>query len=238
MEGEAEAAKPAEALAERAEATRRVEQLRARVVSSARYQEGETPAEDAAQLLAETSEVLSALETLIRRINRTAATVEMSPDGTLTDALARRDVLRLRHSVVTAVAGSGERGYSTMDNGDPRTTGGVRIHSNPLFTRRTDALRRWTPTALPRTVTMAGVPIDMLQRSLPAFARLAARANGTGEPVHAHYDLYVVCRLCMLRHGIHEPVLAHMAPALRLCHGHAVWLDAACHPHVGAISTD
>ncbi|MGW2870421.1 DIP1984 family protein [Kitasatospora sp. NPDC001225] len=107
--------KLAEALAERAEATRRIEQLRARVVSSARHQEGETPAEDAAQLLAEVGEVLDTLEALIRRINRTNATVEMGPDGTLTDALALRDVLRLRHSVVTAAAdaaaGTGERGY-------------------------------------------------------------------------------------------------------------------------------
>ncbi|THA82695.1 DIP1984 family protein [Streptomyces sp. A0592] len=108
--------KLAEALAERAEATRRVEQLRARVVSSARYQEGETPAEDATQLLAEAGEVLDTLEMLIRRINRTNATVVLGPDGgTLTDALARRDVLRLRHSVVTAAAdaaaGTGDRGY-------------------------------------------------------------------------------------------------------------------------------
>ncbi|MEU7136758.1 DIP1984 family protein [Streptomyces sp. NPDC046261] len=107
--------KLAEALAERAEATRRVEQLRARVVSNARYQEGETPAEDAAHLLAEAGEVLVALESLIRRINRTNAAVDMGQDGTLTDALARRDVLRLRHSVVTAAAdaaaGTGERGY-------------------------------------------------------------------------------------------------------------------------------
>ncbi|MFI2073533.1 MULTISPECIES: DIP1984 family protein [Streptomyces] len=107
--------KLAEALAERAEATRRVEQLRTRVVGSARYQEGETPAEDAAELLAEAGEVLGTLETLIRRINRTNAAVEMGQDGTLTDALARRDVLRLRHSVVTAAAdaaaGTGERGY-------------------------------------------------------------------------------------------------------------------------------
>ncbi|UNO40929.1 DIP1984 family protein [Streptomyces sp. MST-110588] len=107
--------KLAEALAERAEATRRVEQLRARVVSSARYQEGETPAEDAAQLLTEVSEALDTLEALIRRINRTNAAVDMGQNGTLTDALARRDVLRLRHSVVTAAAdaaaGTGDRGY-------------------------------------------------------------------------------------------------------------------------------
>ncbi|MET9549180.1 MULTISPECIES: DIP1984 family protein [unclassified Streptomyces] len=107
--------KLAEALAARADATRRVEQLRARIVSSARYQEGETPAEDAARLLAEVTEVLGSLEDLIRRINRTNAATDMGEDGTLTDALARRDVLRLRHSVVTAAAdaaaGTGERGY-------------------------------------------------------------------------------------------------------------------------------
>ncbi|MEU9987027.1 DIP1984 family protein [Streptomyces sp. NPDC048045] len=107
--------KLAEALAERAEAARRVEQLRARIVSSARYQEGETPAEAADQLLAEADEVLATLEAVIRRINRTNAATDMGHDGTLTDALARRDTLRLRHSVITAAAdaaaGTGERGY-------------------------------------------------------------------------------------------------------------------------------
>jgi threonine aldolase len=95
--------KLAEALARRADATRRAEQLRARIAASARYQEGETPAEDAGTLLTEAGEVLNELESLIRRINRTnAATVVDS--GTLTDALARRDVLRLRHSVISSAA--------------------------------------------------------------------------------------------------------------------------------------
>jgi hypothetical protein len=96
--------KLAEALALRADAARRAEQLRARVVANARYQEGEEPAEDAAALLAESGRVLDELERLIRRINRTNAATRIGPEGTITDALARRDVLRIRHSVVSAAA--------------------------------------------------------------------------------------------------------------------------------------
>jgi hypothetical protein len=96
--------KLAEALALRADAARRVEQLRARIVANARFQEGEEPAEDAQALLAEAGVVLDELEGLIRRINRTNAATRIGPDGTITDALARRDVLRARHSVVTAAA--------------------------------------------------------------------------------------------------------------------------------------
>lgn len=96
--------KLAEALSLRSNAARRIEQLRARIVSNARFQEGEDPAEDAVALLTEAGEVLDAYEALMRRINRTNAATRMDADGTLTDALARRDALRLRHSVVTSAA--------------------------------------------------------------------------------------------------------------------------------------
>lgn len=109
--------KLAEALALRADAARRAEQLRARITANARYQEGEAPAEDAGALLVEVEEVLTGLESLIRRINRTNSATEVG-GGTLTDALARRDVLRLRHSVVTsaagAAAGDGQHGYRQL----------------------------------------------------------------------------------------------------------------------------
>ncbi|MCM4082788.1 DIP1984 family protein [Paractinoplanes hotanensis] len=109
--------KLAEALALRADASRRAEQLRSRITGSARYQEGETPAEDAASLLTEAGEVLDQLESLIRRINRTNAATPVD-GGTLTDALARRDVLRLRHSIISAAAdaasGEGQRGYRQL----------------------------------------------------------------------------------------------------------------------------
>jgi Family of unknown function (DUF6847) len=96
--------KLAEALALRADATRRIEQLRTRIVANARFQEGEEPAEDAQALLAEAGAVLNELEDLIRRINRTNAATRIGPEETITDALARRDVLRTRHSVVTTAA--------------------------------------------------------------------------------------------------------------------------------------
>ena len=109
--------KLAEALALRADASRRAEQLRSRITASARYQEGEEPAEDAEALLAEAGVVLDELESLIRRINRTNSATPVG-DGTLTDALARRDILRLRHSLVTsaaeAAAGDGQRGFRQL----------------------------------------------------------------------------------------------------------------------------
>jgi hypothetical protein len=80
--------KLAEALALRAEATRRIDQPRARIVDNARYQEGEQPAEDAASLLTQTGHACAELESLIRRINRTNASAPLGT-GTITDAIAR-----------------------------------------------------------------------------------------------------------------------------------------------------
>jgi len=106
--------KLAEALALRAEATRRIEQLRGRIIDNARYQEGEEPAEDATSLLTQSSQVCAGLESLIRRINRTNASAHLGA-GTITDAIARRDVLKLRHGLITAAADAAagrERGWN------------------------------------------------------------------------------------------------------------------------------
>jgi hypothetical protein len=106
--------KLAEALALRADAARRIEQLRSRIIDNARYQEGEEPTEDAAALLVQTSQACAELESLIRRINRTNASAQMGPE-TITDAIARRDVLKLRHGIITAAADAAagrERGWN------------------------------------------------------------------------------------------------------------------------------
>jgi hypothetical protein len=96
--------KLAEALAERAAARQRLEQLRGRIASCARYQEGDEPPEDAGALLVEADATLDQLEALIRRVNRTNARAHLPAGGTLTDALARRDALRFRHSLLSSAA--------------------------------------------------------------------------------------------------------------------------------------
>lgn len=111
--------KLAEALALRSDASKRFEQLRSRAQANARFQEGESPVEDAAELVAEAGRVLDELEGLIRRINRTNAVTLLDDQMTLTDAIARRDVLRLRHVLCTSVAdaaagGSGPSGFRQM----------------------------------------------------------------------------------------------------------------------------
>ena len=87
--------KLAEALQERADLNRRIEQLRYRLGNNALMQEGEKPAEDPAALLRELEECLSRLEWLISRINLTNCAVKV--DGrTLTELIARRDILSQR----------------------------------------------------------------------------------------------------------------------------------------------
>lgn len=124
--------KLAEALALRGDTQKRIAQLRSRIVANARYQEGDTPAEDAAALLAEVGLAVGELEALVRSINATNSTIELDidvprpasggrrrqPAGTvasgtvtMTDALARRDSLRLRHAIlVDAAEAAGDQG--------------------------------------------------------------------------------------------------------------------------------
>jgi uncharacterized protein DUF6847 len=96
--------KLAEALNARADAQKRLQQIRQRVQASARHQEGEAPAEDPNELLAEADRVAADLERLITAINRTNVQVELEPGATMTDALAHRDVLGLRRAILVEAA--------------------------------------------------------------------------------------------------------------------------------------
>lgn len=87
--------KLAEALARRAALQTRLSEIATRAAQHARVQEGERSEENPAGLLAEHDRLAAELASLISSINRANLTATL-PDGTvLTDALARRDVLRL-----------------------------------------------------------------------------------------------------------------------------------------------
>lgn len=78
--------------------------MKQRLLRSAKVQEGNAPAEDPQELLAELERVSSQLEQLIQRINRTNSSTMLDQTGVLSDALATRDVLKLKHGVYQQLA--------------------------------------------------------------------------------------------------------------------------------------
>ena len=96
--------KLAEALIRRADAQKRIEQLRHRLNRNAKVQEGDQPAEDPKALLNELEQATTQLTRLIQQINRTNAATEFDSELTLSDALAVRDILKLKHSIYSSLA--------------------------------------------------------------------------------------------------------------------------------------
>ncbi len=87
----------AEALQERADLVRRIEELKRRIANNVLVQEGEKPAEDPAELLKELDSCMQRMEELIASINITNARTRVK-GTTLTEMIARKDVLQLKIS--------------------------------------------------------------------------------------------------------------------------------------------
>ncbi|MBA3823923.1 MAG: DIP1984 family protein [Ktedonobacterales bacterium] len=96
--------KLAEALVVRADVQKRTNQMQSRLRQSALVQEGEQPPEDPQALLTQLAELLAQLVRLIQQINRTNIGTAMTDGVSLTDALARRDVLDQEISIVDTLA--------------------------------------------------------------------------------------------------------------------------------------
>jgi hypothetical protein len=96
--------KLAEALAERSDCQVRIEDVKKRIVRSARVQEGETPAEDSRALLKESETLYARLLELIAAINRTNSRTAFDDRRTLSDAIAERDVTGKRRDFLASVA--------------------------------------------------------------------------------------------------------------------------------------
>ena len=96
--------KLAEALILRADCQKRIAQLKSRLLTNARVQEGDKPAETPKELLAELDRVSAELLDLIKRINRTNCATLFAKRRTISDALADRDVLALQRAAYTELA--------------------------------------------------------------------------------------------------------------------------------------
>ncbi len=132
--------KLAEALAARADAQGRLQELRGRIVDNARHQEGDEPAEDPNALLEEADRVAVELGRLVRAINATNAATPVDGSGTITDAIAQRDALAARRRILADAAGAAAGGHGMrMMRSELRLVSALDV---PALRRRMDELAR------------------------------------------------------------------------------------------------
>jgi hypothetical protein len=96
--------KLSEALIQRADSQKRVEQLKQRLLRSAKIQEGDQSPENPRALLEELERTLGQLAEFIKRINKTNSATEFAPGKTLSDVLAERDVLLMKRTAYSQLA--------------------------------------------------------------------------------------------------------------------------------------
>jgi len=99
--------KLAEALAARSDCQNRIEEMKKRLIRSARVQEGEQPAEDTTELLTETDRIFARLLELVSAINRTNSKTAFDDERTISDAIAERDLVGKRRDFLAAIAEAG-----------------------------------------------------------------------------------------------------------------------------------
>lgn len=112
--------KLAEALIARADLQKRIEQLKNRIQNSVMVQEGDKPVEDPVELLKELSMVISQLTSIIRRINLTNTSTAFDENLTIADALAERDGIWLKRSVLAGVIDTGTIRRDRYSNSEVR----------------------------------------------------------------------------------------------------------------------
>lgn len=87
--------KLAEALQERSDLNRKIQQLQNRLNNNATVQEGEKPAEEPQSLLSELDASIERLEWIISKVNMTNCSTKVG-GRTLTDLISKRDCLTLK----------------------------------------------------------------------------------------------------------------------------------------------
>ena len=96
--------KLAEALVLRADGQKRIEQLQQRLIQNAKVQADDQPAENPEILQQELEQLAQELVLLIQRINRTNSRTELEAGMSIADALAARDVTKLKSDIYRNLA--------------------------------------------------------------------------------------------------------------------------------------
>jgi DNA repair exonuclease SbcCD ATPase subunit len=123
-----------EALNHRADLQKEMTQLQDRLRACVVAQEDEEPPENPNELLAEIDRRCDELERLIAKINHANAQARLAAGETVTEALARRDVIALRQGALRAAikAATGNdgllgRGFARYSRSEIRTVRHVRV---------------------------------------------------------------------------------------------------------------
>ena len=92
--------KLAEALLIRSDMQKKLAQIKGRIRSNVKVQEGDTPNEDPNALMIEASQVITELSALIERIHRTNAVAQTNEGQSMLTLLIERDTLEMRHKLL------------------------------------------------------------------------------------------------------------------------------------------
>jgi hypothetical protein len=129
-----------EALNRRSDLQKRIAQLQERLRASALVQEGDEPPESPDALIVELDALCDELERVIAQINLTNADTRLSTGATVTEALARRDVLGLRQSGLRgAIRAATNDGFPRYSRSEIRMVRQIRVSE---VQARVDALAK------------------------------------------------------------------------------------------------
>ena len=127
--------KLAEALILRADCQKRFGQLKSRLNTNAKVQEGDKPAEKPHDLIAELGSVSTELLNLIRRINKTNSATAFAEAVTISDALAERDVLALQRAVYADLANTAAISHDRYSRSEVKFISTIKV---PEIQKRAD----------------------------------------------------------------------------------------------------
>ena len=92
--------KLAEALLIRSDMQKKLAQLKGRIRSNVKVQDGDTPSEDPNTLMIDASQIITELSVLIERIHRTNAIAKINTGQSMLTLLVERDTLEMRHKLL------------------------------------------------------------------------------------------------------------------------------------------